>query len=235
MTNQNLQFDSSVTSRYSFTLGSEPTQSIDLQWLLSADAAQSGVFDLSDIGSTAFGKLLDALPVPVLLVDQWFCVASVNASCEKLSANYREIKGSRFTDLLPNPDDAARATTLRSKTVTLLEGVLSDRRPRRAEAILEIEKRRIWARLHLRSVRLGLDRLIMVIIEDITSERTFQHVVQKDEKELRKALAELQDRLGEVTRDLSEAKLELQRETAQHEETKKQLKACLEDRSGSAY
>jgi hypothetical protein len=137
------------------------------------------------------------------------------------------MKRSRFTDLLPNPDDPARADTLRTKTMTLLERVFADRRPQKAEAILEIEKHRIWARLHLRPVRLGSDRHIMVIIEDVTSERTHQRVFQKDEKELRKALVESQERVREVARELSETKLELQRETAQHEETRRQLRDCL--------
>ncbi len=228
MHDQNMEIDYHATEQNHPALGSEPTQTIDLQDLFMPDVNQSGVFDLSDIGSTSFGKLLDALPVPVLLIDQWFCVSFVNPSCEKLGTNYRDIKGSRFTDLLPNLDDAARASSLRAKTVALLERVLSDRRPQRAEAILEIEKHKIWARLHLRSVRLWSDRLIMVIIEDVTSERTLRHVVQKDERALRQSLMELQNRVREVNRELSEAILHLQQETAQHEETKRQLKACLE-------
>jgi len=196
--------------------------------LITSEVGQSRLFDLNDFGSASFGKLLDALPVPVLLIDQWFCVAFVNQSCEKLSINYRDMKRSRFTDLLPNPYDAARANTLRIKAMTLLERVFTDTRPQKAEAILKIGKHRIWARLHLRSVLVVSDRYIMVIIEDVTSERTHQHAFLKDEKELRKALVESQERLRQVTGELSETKLELQRETAQHEETKTQLRDCLE-------
>lgn len=226
--NQNLAIDRCMEVQHHLALGNEPTQTIDLHSLFRYEAGKSGVFDLSDVASTSLGKLLDALPVPVLLVDQWFCIAFVNQACEQFRVNSKGIKGSRFTDLLPNPDDTARANTLTIKTMALLERAFADRKPQRAEAILEIEKHRMWSRLHLRSVRLGFDRYIMVIIEDVTYERAKQRMSQKGEKELREALVESQERVREVTRKLSETKLELQRETAQHEETKTQLRDCLE-------
>jgi PAS domain S-box-containing protein len=229
---QKLAIDFDPPPQHHFALGSEPTETIDMQNLLGSDMGKSGIFDLSSIGSTSFGKLLEALPVPVLLIDQWFCIAFLNQSCEKLSTDYTKIKGSRFTDLLPSPNDAARAHTLQSKTMTLLERVFSERRPQRAEAILEVGGRRIWARLHLRSVRLGSDRHIMAIIEDITSERTNQRVNQKDEKELRETVGQLELRVQQLTRELSETEEKLRQESALHEETKDQLTACTENREG---
>jgi len=226
--NQNLAIDQCIEAQYHLALGNEPTQTIDLQGLFTHEAGKSGVFDLSDITSTSFGKLLDALPVPVLLVDQWFCIAFVNQACGKLSFGSKGVKGSRFADLLPRPDDAARADTLRTKTMTLLERAFADRRPQKAEAILEIGKRRIWSRLHLRSVRSGFDRYIMVTVEDVTYERTRQRVFQKCENELRETLIELEERLQRVSRELSEMEQKLERETALHEETKRQLKAYIE-------
>ena len=233
MENQYQAIDYYITSQQRVVLGDEPTQTIDLQGLFTYDEGKSGVFDLSDITSTSLGKLLNALPVPVLLVDQWFCIAFVNQACEKLRINSKDLKGSRFTDLLPNPDDATRAKTLESKTMVLLERVFSDRRPQRAEAILEIGKHRIWARLHLRSVRLGSDRHIMVMLEDVTSERTQQRVFQKEEKQLREALGELEKQVQQLIGELSETEEKLWQETARHEETKGQLKACIENRSNN--
>jgi len=202
-------------------LGEEPTQTIDLQSLFGSDVSQTGVFDLRDIASTSFGKLLDALPVPVLLIDKWFFVVFVNQSCDKLSMDYREMQGMRFTDLLPNPVDVTRATTLKNKTMTLLERVFADRSPQRAEAILDIGAHKIWARLNLRSVRLSSDRHIMVIIEDITSERTNQRAIQKDDQKLRDSLTELKDRLRRIVHELAETQQKLKLETTAHEETKR--------------
>jgi len=229
--NQNRAIDRCIEFQGCLGLGNQPTQTIDLHSLFTYDAGKSGVFDLSDITSTSLGKLLDALPVPVLLVDQWFCIAFVNQACEKLRINSKAVKGSRFTDLLPNPDDATRAKTLESKTMVLLERVFSDRRPQKAEAILEIGMHRIWARLHLRSVRLGSDRHIMVMVEDVTSERTQQRVFQKEEKQLREALGELEKQVQQLIGELSETEENLRQERARHEETKGQLKACIENRA----
>jgi nitrogen-specific signal transduction histidine kinase len=226
---QNLAINRCIELQGYSALGNEPTQTIDLQSLLTYDAGKSGVFDLTDITSTSLGKLLNALPVPVLLVDQWFCIAFVNQACEKLRVNSKALKGSRFTDLLPNPDDAARAKTLESKTMVLLERTFSDRKPQKAEAILEIEKHRIWSRLHLRSVRLSSARYIMVIIEDVTYERAKQRMSQKGEKELKDALAELEHRVEQISRELSETEQNLILERIQHEVTKKQLSVYLEN------
>jgi nitrogen-specific signal transduction histidine kinase len=227
--NQNRAIDRCVELEGHLALGNEPTQTIDLHSLLTYDAGKSGVFDLSDISSTSLGKLLNALPVPVLLVDQWFCIAFVNHACEKLRINSKALKGSRFTDLLPNPDDATRAKTLESKTMDLLEKTFADRKPQKAEAILEIEKHRIWSRLNLRSVRLASARYIMVIIEDVTYERAKQRMSQKDEKELREALTELEHRVEQTRRELSETEQKLRLERIQHEVTKKQLSLYLEN------
>jgi hypothetical protein len=225
---EDLAVDESVKTPQHLPLGNEPTQTIDLQGLFTDDVGQSGFFDLTDIASTSLGKLLDALPLPVLLIDQWFCIAYVNQSCEKLGFNCKGMKGSRFTDLLPNCNDATRDDAMRTKTMTLLEQVFADRKPKKAEAILESENHNIWARLHLRSVRLLSARHILAIMEDVTSERTHLKIVEKEDKQLRKALLEEQQRGRVVTRELCETKLELQRVTALHEETTRQLSACLE-------
>jgi hypothetical protein len=84
---QNLAIDDYVKTPNHLALGDEPTQTIDLQSLLTSDVGQSGVFDLSDVGSTSFGKLLDALPVPVLLIDRWGSASPLSTSRAKSSAS----------------------------------------------------------------------------------------------------------------------------------------------------
>jgi hypothetical protein len=226
---QNLAIDEYVKPDHYLALENQPTHTIDVHSLFTYDSDKSGLFDLSDIASTSFGKLLDSLPVPVVVIDRWFCIAFVNQGCEKLSVNYKDMKGSRFTDLLASPDDSARADTLKTKTMTLLERVFTERRPQRAETILEIGTHRTWARLHLRTVRMASDRHMMVIIEDVTQERTRQRISQKGGKELRAALVGLEERVQQIRRELSEMEQKLQTETDQHGETKKRLRACLEN------
>ena len=77
--------------------------------------------------------------------------------------------------------------------------------------------------------RLTSDRYIMIIVEDITYERAEQRISQKGEKGLREALMELEQRVEQISWELSETEQKLKLEMVKHEETKRQLKACLEN------
>jgi hypothetical protein len=114
------------------------------------------------------------------------------------------------------------------KTTALLERVFADRKPARAEAILEIGGKRIWARLHLRSIRVNADRHIMVMIEDVTSERSQQRISERDEKKLLQIVEEMKTRLRQTNEELSQTSRRLEREIAEHAKTKDVLSKCLE-------
>ena len=230
MTQQALPvFDATKEELYPYlSLQNEPTETIDLQGLFASEFSASGVVDLRSIGSTALGKLLEALPIPMMLVDQWFCVAFTNSAFSRISPDYREIHGERFIDVLPSPKDEQRGRVLMEKTTALLERVWVDRKPARAEAILEIGGKRIWARLHLRSIRVNSDRHIMVMIEDVTSERSQHRVSQRDEKKLLQIVQEMKTRLGQMNEELSKTRERLDREIAEHAKTKDALSKCLE-------
>jgi hypothetical protein len=187
-------------------LPATPTDTIDLNSLFGADVSATGMFDLGGIGSTELGKLLEALPVPVLVINQWFCVAYANESCTRLSPDYRYIVGLRFTDLLPITKDAGRANSLAGKAVKLLEDVLTERKPRNAEAILEIDGRRVWARLHFRCVKINSERYIMVIIDDVTEERKQHFQSRKQEVAFRQMVSDLRKTIDELTRELERTK-----------------------------
>jgi PAS domain S-box-containing protein len=210
------------------SLQNEATETIDLQGLFEPELSASGVLDLRSIGSTALGKLLEALPIPMMLVDQWFCVAFTNTAFSKISPDYREIHGERFIDVLPSPKDEQRGRVLMEKTTALLERVFADRKPARAEAILEIGGKRIWARLHLRSIRVNSDRHIMVMIEDVTSERSQQRITERDEKKVLQTVQEMKTRLRQINEELSQTSKRLESEIAEHAKTKDVLRKCLE-------
>jgi hypothetical protein len=209
-------------------LESEPTQTIDLKGLFSPELSASGVYDLRSIGATALGKLLEAIPVPIMLIDKWFFVAFANKAFSKISDDYKDIQGARFIDVLPTPGDEQRARLLTEKTMALLERVFADRKPAHAEAILEIGDSRIWARLHLRSIRVNSDRHIMVIIEDVTAERSQQRISERDEKQFRLVAQQMKLRIRQLNEELAEAKEQLEREIREHAKTKDALSDCLE-------
>jgi PAS domain S-box-containing protein len=205
----------------------EPTQTIDLQGLLLPEFSSSGVFDLRGVGTTALGKLLEALPIPIMLIDKWFFVAFANRAFSNISEDYTELQGARFVDVLPSPDDAERARLLAEKTMALLERVFSDRKPQQAEAILKIGHKRIWARLHLRAIRASSDRHIMVIIEDVTAERSQARISRRDEVKLQQAFDHLKRRSQKLDEALAQTKQQLEMEIAEHSKTRADLKQCL--------
>ncbi len=146
---------------------------------------------------------MDALPIPALLIDRFYQVGFANQSCAKISSSYRKIQGCPFADLVPLPNDAERAQALTDKIQALIDTAFETRKPRVAEAILEIENKRIWARLHLRSVRIGLETYVLLTMEDLTHEKKQLVLSQRHDEKHRKANYELGKCLDELTAEVA--------------------------------
>ncbi len=41
-----------------------------------------------------------------------------------------------------------------------------------AEGILEVDAKKVWGRLHFRPIRIGIDRYVLLVVSDLTSEKT---------------------------------------------------------------
>lgn len=200
------------------------TQTIDLSSLFSWDAQTSGTFDVSGVGTSSFGRLLDALPVPAILIDQFNRVVFSNQGCAKLTSDYRNMFGVSFLDFLPRPSDKDRAQALADKTLALLERVFRTRKPMTAEAILEIQRKRIWARLNLRAVRIASERYVLVLIEDMTSEKKQLELNRRRDKESAETRRDLETLVNVANSELSVANGRLRREVANHKKTQQLLK-----------
>ena len=89
------------------TAPSRELQTIDLTGALDADVTSWGSFDIGrDIWGTTFGQVLQALPVPVVLVDGSHDVILANQACGKIDPEYEHIIGVPFARLfsrLQNP------------------------------------------------------------------------------------------------------------------------------------
>lgn len=62
--------------------------------------------------------------------------------------------------------------------------------------MLEIQRPRIWARMHGRSIRTGTQGLALVLIEDLTAEKTELLLTRKQGDRLRRARDELEQRVA---------------------------------------
>jgi hypothetical protein len=204
--------------------GDVSTQSIDLDSLFTADVNATGIFDLSGIESTSLGKLLNLLPIPAMLVDSWYSVVFANQACAKFGAGYKSAESSSFPDLFSIPRDPDRAKAVRERVLGLLERALSTRRPEVAEAILEVEDVRLWARLHLRSVKIASQRYVLTLIEDVTAEKTQSKLSEKSERRLREIHDKVAGEAHDLRTKLQHAEDQLRKMTKLYAESQEQLR-----------
>lgn len=208
----------------------ETTESIDFASLYTADVSTSGSFDVRGVEATSIGRLLQAIPVPVVLVDQSYCIAFANQACGRISTEYEKILGKPISAMFPYSGGSGGIEALVQK-------VFSTRRPQVTEGVLEIEKSRIWGRVSFRSVRMRDRRAILLLVEDLSLQQR-QLVLskrhqdelrreiaerQRVEEELRKAKADLEQRVRERTSELLKLTENLKEEVREREHAQKLL------------
>jgi len=160
------------------------TETLDLSDLLTRDLTSSGSFDVrGDIWETTFGKLTQALPLPALLIDEGRNIVVANQACKRITREDEKILDAPFSSLFPDPTTA-------TKLPAILEKVFSDRKPRVAEGMIQIGRNRIWARMTMRSMRIMENRLVLVLVEDLTPQKQQLAVKQKLNKELQQEIAQ---------------------------------------------
>ncbi|MGO9567736.1 MAG: PAS domain S-box protein [Desulfomonilaceae bacterium] len=162
----------------------QATETIDLASLFTTDISATGSFDIgSEIWTTTFGKLIQALPIPAFLINTDCRVLQANQACAKISPIYEKTLGGFFSQLFPG-------SGVSGKIQSLLEEVFATRRTTVAQAVLQIGEVRIWARMTFRSVRVMSERFILALIEDLTSEKKEIHIKEKLTLELERRVEE---------------------------------------------
>ncbi|MGO9567850.1 MAG: PAS domain-containing protein [Desulfomonilaceae bacterium] len=136
-------------------------ETIDLSAWFAEDVSPSGSFDLRRSRLSSFGKLLQAIPIPTLLVDESSTIAFANRACTRAAGEPGSIEGRRFSALFPNRTDGVQAEEL-------IQKVFHNRIPLVVEGNLGTNGARMLGRIHFRSVRIQKTRMMLVIIEDIT-------------------------------------------------------------------
>ncbi|MBI5568512.1 MAG: PAS domain-containing protein [Desulfomonile tiedjei] len=204
--------------------GNVATETIDLESLLAQGFDSSGSFDLRDVRRSQFAKLMNALPVPALLVDRESCIVFANQSCGRISDQYQKILGNRFSALFVGEASAGRAEGL-------LQQVLAKRKPLVGEAVLAIDDNRIWGRMNFRSLRMGTERAILVLVEDLTLEKKRLLLHQRHRAELEKRVQERTSRLREINERLQREISERKRAEEALQGAKDELERRVEERT----
>jgi two-component system, sensor histidine kinase and response regulator len=143
----------------------ESTQSIDLSSLFTGDVTTSGSFDIrGEIWATTFGRVLQALPIPALMVDEAFRVVAANQAWARLGVSAEAIRSTEFADLFCGAE-------ARKNAQYLIEEVFSSRKPRLWQTVMEVNGKKIWGRLTFRSIRVMRERFVLALVENLTREK----------------------------------------------------------------
>jgi len=195
------------------------TQTIDLDSLFTRDITASGSYDLGGVQATTLGKLLHALPIPTLLVDASHLIVFANAACAKDKDRDTSpgVVGSRFITLFSNPDVAR-------KVGMLLGRAFADRKPQVTDVGITLGSRRIMGRMHLRSVRMGNRRFVLVIIQDLTPEKQQLLLSKQLSDQLRGAHEVLERRVAQRTAELVATNCKLEKEINQRRGAQEELR-----------
>jgi len=159
------------------------TLTIDIDTLFPEDMTSSGSFDLRGIRETSFGRLLEAIPIPAIVVNRSRDIIFANRTCAAIGCEQQTMIGVRFDSIFP-------VESLAEKARSMVEKVFVTRKPEVSTAILRFQNRYMWGRIHFRSVRIGRDRMLLVLIEDLTLEKKQILMTQKHIEELRREVAQ---------------------------------------------
>ena len=192
------------------------TETIDINSAIYQQLTESGSFDLRGFQLSSVGRLLNAVPTPVLLIDSRFSIIFANESSRKLCGEICKIQSTPFCALFTRPADAA-------KFQGLLQKIFSTRKLQVGEGLVEVGTNRLWCRMSFRSLRIAQSRFVLVLIEDLTLEKKQQLLTETHKETMRRAKDKFEKQLQERTSELKRINERLQQEIEERTKAQRAL------------
>jgi PAS domain-containing protein len=177
---------------------------MEIDGTLPTNTFPTAGFDLSGVGRASLLEVLDALPLPVILVDRDYTIVFCNEACATICADYRRLEGRPFTDLAPRPLDEDRARLFAETAKALLTRAFTTGVSQSTEGVLEIDRAKLLVRYNLRSIVVEGDIRLLVLINNITSQKARLKLAQREVRRLRDAYNDLLKRVQEYTDHLAD-------------------------------
>ncbi|MDQ7785374.1 MAG: PAS domain S-box protein [Desulfomonilaceae bacterium] len=205
------------------------TETIDLDSLFTKSITDSGSFEIQgEIWTTTFGKLLQAVPVPILLIDRSRNVVAANQGCRKIGAGYETMIGKPFCRLFASPSDAIHSETL-------VDRVFATRKTSVWEAQIGLGADGMWGRFTFRALRIKGQRFVLVIIEDLSFEKKQILLDRKYRQELEKRVNERTDELRKLNKKLLDEIADRKRSEQALLESERKYKALFDESRDGVY
>ncbi len=211
------EVDSDVTTVNILNIVDSTTETIDLNSLITPDLTVSGSFDLRGVEATSLGKLLESLPIPALVIDRFHDIIFENALCGNQWADRQRTLRRSFVDIFLRRADG-------EDVKLLMDRIFLKRKHEVKKASLQLGDRKLWGKMHLRPLRVGSERFILVLIEDLTVEKNRLLIQKRHQRELQQAHDELEKRVEERVAELSETNERLRQEITERERAESRLK-----------
>lgn len=202
--------------------GDEVTETIDFNALFPRDLTFTGSFDLKNARLRSFSKLLNSIPIPAFLIDKEFSVAFSNSAGGAANGDKEAVDSGDLDALFPHPHETVAVRTI-------VEDVFSSRKPQVTEVTIRIREESLWGRIHFRSIRMGRDRFIMLLVEDLTPEKRQILLNRQHREELLKTRDELEKSVRERTAELIAANEKLQAEIVERRRFEEDLRKARDE------
>jgi len=139
-----------------------------------------GSFDFTEFRLASFGKILQVIPIPALLINPSCSIVLANDSSADLRTNLGSIQGKCLLGLLVREIDCLKVGEAVSE-------IFDGSKSQVIEAFLNTKCETIWSRMHFQAVRFNDGKLVLVLIEDATAEKKLEIFSVRQEERLRRA------------------------------------------------